>query len=177
MKVARWAALEAFKLRPNPIRELCVPTAKLLSQHHLHNLFLGRRLDGQGINIAKNGKQQLNSHVLQGHSDLTTGKEEGMGGATPSTDQMAKVEQIVVIVQAPRGDNGFQNTSPLKGLYETHVEKLTSSSSKWFDLEWGASSPFSPFASGSSTIASPLRREKPLPFANNIKMGLNKVKG
>ena len=112
------SSVRSFQERPNPVRELCVPIAKLLSQLHLHNLLLDRRLDAQGINIAKNGKQQLIGHVLQGHDDLTVGMEEGVRGATPSMGQMAKVEQIQVIVQETRGDNGFQNTSPSKGLYE-----------------------------------------------------------
>lgn len=47
-----------------------------------------------------------------------------MGSATSPADQMAEVEQIAVVVQALRRDNGLQNASPLEHLYETHVRKL-----------------------------------------------------
>ena len=65
----------SFQESPNLIKELCIPTAKPLSQLYLHYLLLNRKLDGEGIDVAKSGKQQLIGHILQGHGELTARKE------------------------------------------------------------------------------------------------------
>ena len=65
----------SFQESPNLIRKLCIPTAKPLYELYLHYLLLDRKLDGGGIDVAKNGKQQLIDHILQGHGDLTARKE------------------------------------------------------------------------------------------------------
>ena len=65
----------SFQESPSLIRELCIPTAKSLSQIYLHYLLLDRKLDDEGIDVTKNGMQQLIGHILQGHGDLTARKE------------------------------------------------------------------------------------------------------
>ena len=65
----------SFQESPSLIRELCIPTTKSLSQLYLHYLLLDRKLDDGGIDVTKNGMQQLIGHILQGHGDLTARKE------------------------------------------------------------------------------------------------------
>ena len=49
--------------------------------------------------------------------------------------------------------------------------RLTSSFSKWFNSEWGASLPF--LGGSSMTTSFPFRLEEPSPFTNDMKNGLS----
>lgn len=109
---------------PNPIRKFCVPTAKLLCQLCLHNLLLDKMLNVRGTNIAKNGKQRLIGHILQGYGDLTARKKKGVGSATPPADQMAEIIQVAIVVQELRRNDGFQDTGLLERTHKTHGGKL-----------------------------------------------------
>lgn len=62
----------------NPMWQLHIATHPFL-QFGLHDLFLRREFYSIWVNIAKNGQQLLIYHVFQGHDDLDTGKEKGMG--------------------------------------------------------------------------------------------------
>ena len=79
--------------------QLYVPTHPF-PQLGLHSLLLGGKLNIAWVHITKDRQQQLVCHILYGHGDLTARKEEGMGGATPSADQMAKIEQVPIVGQA-----------------------------------------------------------------------------
>ena len=54
----------SFQESPNLIGKLCVPIAKTLPQLCLHGLLLSRKLNVGGVNIAKNGEQQLIGYIL-----------------------------------------------------------------------------------------------------------------
>ena len=97
----------------NPIRKLRVPPAKPFSQLSLYGILLGRKLSITRVCIAENIDQQLVGHILQSHGDLTARKEKGVSGTTPPANQMAKIEQVTVVGQAPRKDYGFQHAGPL----------------------------------------------------------------
>ena len=115
----------SFGESPNPIGKLRVPTVKPLSQLCLHDFLLGRKSDVRGINIAENREQQLIGYILQSHGDLTTGKEESVSGATPPANQVSKIEQITIMGQTLRGNNGLQYIGLLKHTHKTRIEKLS----------------------------------------------------
>ena len=67
------------------MRQLRIATHPFL-QLGFHGLLLRRKLNVTWVYITEKGQQQLIRHILQGHGDLATRKENGMGGATQSAD-------------------------------------------------------------------------------------------
>jgi len=78
-------SIESLGESPNPMGQLCVPTHPFLKLD-LHGLLFGGKLNISRVHITKDKQQQLDCHILQGHSDLTARKEKCMGGVAPSVD-------------------------------------------------------------------------------------------
>lgn len=74
--------------------------------------------------FVENKEQQLVGHVLQIHGDHTARKEKGVRGATPSVNQMAKIEQVAIVGHRPKKNYGLQNTSPLQRTHKIRIGKL-----------------------------------------------------
>ena len=88
--------IESLWESTNPMWQLCVATHPFF-QLGLHSLLFGGKFNIARVHITKNGQQQLVHHILQGNGNLAARKEEGMGGATPLTDQMTKIEQVPIV--------------------------------------------------------------------------------
>ena len=71
-----------------------------------------------------NGQEQLVSHIFKGHSEFAAREKEGVGGGTPSPDQMTEVIEVPKIRQAARRDYSLQNAGSLQQTHKTRVGKL-----------------------------------------------------
>ena len=81
-------------------------------------------MDVTRVRVAKNWEQQLVGHILQSHGDLIAGKKKGMGGATPSVNQMAEIEQVTIVGHTLKTDYGLQHTGLLQCTHETRIRNL-----------------------------------------------------